>query len=218
MKSKQFKQCAIIGLMLMSLGSTAKAQTEQGLVDQFLTCSPKFFEYISTNKASLSKYAAIKENGIYANFSVANRFASLDSQDYNVMFKQPMSLNGLKIVGYSDQVIDLTMMNSGTYHTWGFLVDNSPQQVRKALTTVQWMQPDPELAIANPQIISSVKDSTVWKTNNNSLSGTVPSTGSAEKILMIDKDEKYTMLVCSIQGNVTEQLLKQERPDLQGVK
>lgn len=55
-----------------------------------------------------------------------------------------------------------------------------------------------------------------WGKNNQAVSGIAPEKGSTEKLLMLSQSNEGTLLLCSIQGNVTPDMLKLLRPDLAG--
>ena len=212
---KSFICIASTTLAVIFSATSAHAQTEKNLINELSACSPSFFKYIKDHQNQLSLYAPIQAKGEFAHFQVKNRTASdPDSHDPQVLFTQTLDIDGLKIVGYIDEVVDLSMLKAGFYHSWGFLINNSADAVAKRLNNVSLSQPNTGLYIGNPQIIRATKSSIVWDKNNMALSGTVPGINTAEKLLMIEKTQQYTRLVCSIQGSVTPMLLKQERPDL----
>lgn len=64
------------------------------------------------------------------------------------------------------------------------------------------------------QMMIKSNSSSAWEKNEQSVSGIAPAKGSAEKLLMLSKGEDGTLLLCSVQGNVTPAMLAISRPDL----
>lgn len=73
------------------------------------------------------------------------------------------------------------------------------------------------LAIANEKINHTPSKTLEWQTNSQAVVQSEPPKGSAEKVLGL-QELKYTAdtfnIYCSIQGNIPDPLLQQERPDL----
>lgn len=193
----------------------ALAAESSNILDGLALCNPSFFGHIAQNKATLSEYADIEQKGQFAHFK-ATKTNKDDMQKTEVSeFKKSMSVNGVVINSYIEDTMDMTSMNLGRYYYWGFVFQSPLEQILKATPAIKWQKTDENTYVTNPQSIESVTQSLTWKNNDNLLTGTVPAKNSAEKVLMLEKIEnnKWRM-VCSIQGNITPNLLKKERPDL----
>jgi len=72
------------------------------------------------------------------------------------------------------------------------------------------------LYIANPKIRNINDDILVWHRNTGTVVGvkTIPAPNTTEKLLLLEKGDNMQLLICSIQGIVTNSLLQQERPDI----
>ncbi|MCO6553189.1 MAG: hypothetical protein J6563_09485 [Gilliamella sp.] len=184
------------------------------LIDSLTPCTPDFFKKIYNNKEELEKYADIKifdKNQAY--IAVKNR---ADITKNYVYFKTPMTYKTLTITGYYDSAMDLGKM--GKYYFWGFIIENDINQIKDTLNFVDWKNMEDNLLyIANPKIRSINDDIKTWHKNTGTVVGvkTIPAPDTTEKLLLLEKSPNMNLLICSIQGIVTSELLKQERPDIQ---
>ncbi|MWN06495.1 hypothetical protein [Gilliamella sp. Pas-s95] len=202
-----------IALFFMFYSFIASAE-KLPLIDSLTLCTPSFFKDVYANKEELEKYTNIKVfNQNQAYIPVENR-TNLD-RNY-VYFKTPMAYKNLTITGYYDSAMDLGKI--GKYYFWGFIVDNDINQIKETLKEINWKNMEENLLyIGNPMIRSINDDTQVWHKNTGTVVGvkTIPAPDTTEKLLLLEKGPNMTLLICSIQGVVTPQLLKQERPDIQ---
>jgi hypothetical protein len=184
------------------------------LIDSFTPCTPDFFQQIYASKDELEKYTNItlfKQNQAY--IPVENRS---DIAKNFVYFKTPMTYKNLTITGYYDSAMDLGKI--GKYYFWGFIIDNEISQIKETLNFIDWKKMEEDvLYIGNPMIRSINDDIQLWHKNTGTVVGvkTIPAPDTTEKLLLLEKAPNMTLLICSIQGVVTSELLKQERPDIQ---
>ncbi|MCO6553878.1 MAG: hypothetical protein J6572_02630 [Gilliamella sp.] len=184
------------------------------LIDSLMLCNSDFFKEVYSNKNELEEYTNIKVfNKNQANIVIENR--SDITKNY-VYFKTPMTYKNLTIIGYYDSAMDLGKM--GKYYFWGFIIDNDINQIKDALNFVDWKNMEDNLLyIANPKIRNINDDLQTWHKNTGTVVGvkTIPAPDTTEKLLLLEKSPNMNLLICSIQGIVTSELLKQERPDIQ---
>ncbi|OCG57784.1 hypothetical protein A9G41_11825 [Gilliamella sp. Nev5-1] len=203
----------IIALFFMFHSFVALAD-KLSLIDSFTPCTPDFFQQIYASKDELEKYTDItlfKQNQAY--IPVENRS---DIAKNFVYFKTPMTYKNLIITGYYDSAMDLGKI--GKYYFWGFIIDNEISQIKETLNFIDWKKVEEDvLYIGNPMIRSINDDIQVWHKNTGTVVGvkTIPAPDTTEKLLLLEKAPNMTLLICSIQGIVTSELLKQERPDIQ---
>ncbi|WP_085247062.1 hypothetical protein [Gilliamella mensalis] len=183
------------------------------LIDSLTLCTPDFFRKVYINKNKLRKHTNIKIfNRNQAYISVENRY---DIAKNYVYFKKPMSYKDLTITGYYDHAMNLGKM--GKYYFWGFIIDNDINQIKETLNFIDWQSmEDNILYIGNPMIRNINDEIQIWEKNNGTVVGvkTIPAPDTTEKLLLLEKDANMNLLICSIQGTVTSELLKQERPDI----
>ncbi|OCG61742.1 MULTISPECIES: hypothetical protein [unclassified Gilliamella] len=203
----------IIALFFMFHSFVALAD-KLPLIDSFTPCTPDFFQQIYASKDELEKYTDItlfKQNQAY--IPVENRS---DIAKNFVYFKTPMTYKNLIITGYYDSAMDLGKI--GKYYFWGFIINNEISQIKETLNFIDWKKMEEDvLYIGNPMIRSINDDIQVWHKNTGTVVGvkTIPAPDTTEKLLLLEKAPNMTLLICSIQGIVTSELLKQERPDIQ---
>ena len=105
----------------------------------------------------------------------------------------------------------------GKYYFWGFIIDNDINQIKETLNFIDWKNMEDNLLyIANPMIRNINDEIHVWNENTGTVVGvkTIPAPDTTEKLLLLEKGANMNLLICSIQGIVTVELLKQERPDI----
>lgn len=189
----------------------------RSIVESLTSCNPDFFNSIYTNKEELQKLANVTVfNKNQAYIPVENR---TDNEKNYVYFKKSFNYKNLKVVGYYDSAMDLGRI--GKYFFWGFIIENDITQIKTTLDFLEWKDMEDNLLyIANPMIRHINDDIKVWKNNTGTFVGvkTVPAPETTEKLLLIEKGTNMNLLICSIQGVVSAELLKQERPDIQQIK
>ncbi|NUF50679.1 hypothetical protein [Gilliamella sp. ESL0250] len=202
----------IFALFFMFYSFVASAD-KLPLIDSLILCTPEFFKQVYTHKDELEKYTDIKNfNQNQAYIPVENRS---DIAKNHVNFKTPMTYKNLKITGYYDSAMDLGKM--GKYYFWGFIIDNDINQIKEALGFIDWKNMEDNLLyIGNPKVRSINDDIQTWHKNTGTVVGvkTIPAPNTTEKLLLLEKSPNMNLLICSIQGIVTPELLKQERPDI----
>lgn len=202
----------IVTLFFLFCSFIASA-AETPLIDSLVLCNPDFFKKVYANKDELQKYVNITVfNGDQAYIPVANRY---ETEKNYVYFKTPMTYKNLTIKGYYDSAMNLGKI--GKYYFWGFIIDNDINQIKDTLNFLKWKNMEKDLLyIANPMIRYISDDIQTWRNNTGTFVGvkTVPAPDTTEKLLLLEKGANMNLLICSIQGVVTPELLKQERPDI----
>lgn len=203
----------IFGLFFLFFSFVASAD-RQPLIDSFVLCNPNFFNTVYSNKDELKRFTNVQIfDGNLAYIPVTNRF---DTGKNFMYFSLPIKYKNLTIKGYYDSAMDLGKI--GKYYFWGFIIDNDINQIKNTLNYLNWKNmEDNQLYIANPKIRSLNDDNQVWHTNTGTVVGvkTIPAPNTIEKLLLLEKNGSMTLLMCSIQGAVTSELLRRERPDIQ---
>lgn len=184
------------------------------LMNSLIQCSPDFFNIVYTNKEELKKHTnVIVFNNNQAYIPVENR---TDSEKNYVYFKTPIIYQNLTIKGYYDSAMDLGKI--GKYYFWGFIIDNDISQIKETMNFLEWKNMEKDLLyMANPKIRHIDDDIKIWHKNTGTVVGvkTIPAPETTEKLLLLEKGTGMNLLICSIQGVVSSELLKQERPDIQ---
>lgn len=193
------------------------AGAQAGSVDLALKelsqCDATFFEVLGSRRSELAAVAPMRTLGNAAAFAVPDRKHPSNSR---IMFAEPVTLEGLKVVGFFDEVVDIPNGMSG--YSWGYLVANSVRATADKLGPQIWDAP--RLRVDGPVYVRSE----VW-IHENPASGWakvkteagVPKRGTVERVLLIEPYDGETAFIrfgCSIQGNVTEPILRRLRPDL----
>ncbi|MGY5955684.1 Lipoprotein [Kosakonia sp. BK9b] len=195
----------LISLALLALATTATA-TAQTLPESLLRCDSQFFSELYAQRAALAHTAPLKTDKQGHAWFVAPK----EGEDV-VWFTQPLKVQQLTISGYFMRTSDGDEL--GKFYFWGLVFDQPPQAIVSALPNVKWQQ-DGNNYIVEP-MIKRVGDK-AWQHNTGAASGIAPGKNSVEKLAMLETSGDKSQLLCTLQGNVTDEDLLPLRPDLKG--
>lgn len=196
-----------IGFMLGMTGVTFPLQADT-LTQSLTRCDATFFSEIYHQRAKLSRVAPLTvDKHLQAWFK-----APVDGNG-TIWFAQPLHELNLTLSGYFLQTSDLNEINYGKYYYWGLIFKESPEEVMSRLDHSTWIKTGDEYI---SQAMIKADANSAWEKNAQAVSGIAPAKESAEKLLMISKGKEGTLLLCSVQGNVTPDILTTLRPDLSG--
>jgi hypothetical protein len=132
------------------------------------------------------------------------------------MFSKPVLVEGVPVVGYFDEVIDIPDGMSAI--SWGYLVGSTVAKTvsafKKHIWQVERLRSD-DIVFVRSEVFSHDKPSLGWapvKTEPG-----VPQRKTIERVLLVEPYDGETSFIrfgCSVQGNITEPILKEIRPDL----
>lgn len=205
------KRKLITSLLLGAALCAQSVANANPLFDAFIGCDSQFFSYIAKNSAELSKNMPVTAiNADVATIKVNNRDKFDDGQ---TLFKTPIKVNGLTLVGYADFASVAT--DNGDYYYWGFIINESMSDIAAALPEFNWI-PGGGAIVTNPQITDTPAQPGTWRYNPDINLESFTAEGTAEKFLFIraNTGSKTSMLLCSVTGSLPEALLKAERPDI----
>ena len=209
-----FKKLTVIAcsslMSCIAFAQDNKASVTDKIVDTFLACDNQFFQNLAENKKTFSEYVDLttKDNVTFIPVE------SIYQQDKNkVIFKKPLKYRGLTITGYQDIYIPTNL--SGKYYYWGFIFDNSQEEIINALKNIKWSNYNENVYIANAKIYDRNAKSPEWEENLYAIDGVVPRLGTIEKSLYLENiDNNYNRVLCSIQGDLKKDILYKDRPDI----
>lgn len=192
-----------LALTLLSTAITAQASN---LTDSLLNCDSQFFTTLYQQKSHLQRQAPlVTDSQQHAWFRVpAGKIET-------VWFGQPLREHQLTLAGYYQQFSDLSAASLGHYYYWGFIINETPQAVMQQLGHLAWQKAGDDY-IARPMIKRPGGES--WEQNDSAVSGIAPAKGSVERLILLSQSEGHSRLLCSVQGQVTPDLLNTLRPDL----
>ncbi len=175
-------------------------------------CDASLFRYLKQNEAAAVALAPAYTKDDLLFFKVKD---STSSQPDNIIpFTSSVKADALEIVGYSDSYINLG--KDGRYYNWGFVAKGSPDEVFKKLPVAISSQLRKDGDVFIKAEWKPANDSTApWRAGSNTPSGKPPQPGTVERLLMLEStSDNETLIVCSLQGTVTQDTLKAHRPDL----
>ncbi|MFP9429366.1 hypothetical protein ACJ9N4_03590 [Enterobacter sp. LM3] len=180
--------------------------------------------YASTLTQSLTRCDTTFFSEIYQQRATLSRVAPLTiGQQHHAWFKSPVDGNGtvwlaqplhelnLTLSGYFVQTSNLNEINYGKFYYWGLIFKESPQEVMSRLDHLTWSKAGEDYV---SQAMIKTAAHSDWENNAQAVSGIAPAKESTEKLLMLSKGKQGTLLLCSVQGNVTPEILATLRPDL----
>jgi hypothetical protein len=207
----------LVTLILVALSMNAIA-AEPRLADVLLgdltRCDRKFFETLGQQRGELSSNP---------HFRIARSLGFFDVQDRGDLnhslrrFDTPTKIGSLDAIGYFDEVLELGDAN--LFLSWGFLIRAPAAEVVRSTRALIWENE----RLRKDQAVHVRSE--IW-THSNAEKGWVraatvadqsPAAGTVERVLLIEPledDASLTRFGCSLQGAVTREMIRSERPDL----
>lgn len=184
------------------------------VIDTFLQCDNQFFEQLSKHQESINQYvdlATTPDNVTYIPVE------SIQKTDKNkVMFKKPLKYHDLEIVGYQNIYIPTTL--SGQFLYWGFIFDNKQDEIKSALSHINWLHYSQNTYIANAKIYDRKSKSKTWEDDIYAIDGVIPRFGTINKALYLESSaNNQSSIFCSIQGDLEKETILTTRPDLKPI-
>ncbi|PIF15151.1 MULTISPECIES: hypothetical protein [Pantoea] len=196
-----------IGFMLGMTGVTLPLHANT-LTQSLTRCDTTFFSEIYHQRAKLSRVAPLTVDKHFQAW-----FKAPVDGNGTIWFTQSLQELNLKIAGYFLQTSNLDEISYGKYYYWGLVFKESPEEVMSRLDHLTWSKAGDDYI---SQAMIKADANSVWEKNAQAVSGIAPAKESAEKLLMLSKGKEGTLLLCSVQGNVTPDMLTTLRPDLSG--
>lgn len=201
-----------VSCMAFAQNNNDQAVTDE-LIDTFIQCDNQFFQQIAKNQTFLNQYINITKFDDIAYIPVDN--IQMDDQN-TVIFKKPINYKGLTITGYKNHFINTP--TSGRYYFWGFILNNSLEEAKASFSKINWLQYNPTSYISNSKIYDVNVQSPMWQDNPYSIDQVIPREGTVEKALYIEtRSENKVNLLCSLQGDLTKDILYAIRPDMKNI-
>ena len=211
MKKKIIWFCTIVGMSLFTL-SKVSAESVENTFREFTKCDASFFKTLNRDAASWENVAPLKTRGAYSWIAVKNRQKNGEN---SVDFVRRPLVAKLKLNSYYDEFSDLGRM--GFYYYWGFIVPGTveevAQQFKPLIYNSERLRQD-----GGSYVRTEVKvHDSRWlplKTSSNTPTGK----SITERVFLIEPHEKNKDTVrvsCSLQGQVSADILKDLRPDIE---
>jgi hypothetical protein len=207
------KQLLALLALIAATGVAAQDPGHHLFLKELSKCDRNFFERLGDSKGELEKLAPMRSLGRSASFQVPSPEHRTNSR---VMFANPPVVEGLKFVGYFDEVLDLP--NGMTSYSWGYLIASTVQEAATRLHGLVWdpmrLRKDGPVFVRS-EVWSHERPEAGW-TRSTTEAG-VPRRGTVERVLLIepyDGERAFIRFGCSIQGNITDPVLRAIRSDL----
>ena len=200
--------CSLVSCMVFAQDN--KTSVTDSIVETFLACDDQFFHKLAENRESFSEYVDLTTKDNVTFIPVESIY---QSDKDKVIFKKPLLYHGLTITGYQNIFIPTNL--SGQYYYWGFIFDNNQEEIINALKNIKWLKYNENVYFANAKIYDRNAKPAQWQDNPYSIDGVVPRLGTIEKSLYLENvDNKQNRVLCSIQGDLTKDILYKDRPDM----
>ncbi|WP_392562060.1 hypothetical protein RHO12_00745 [Orbus sturtevantii] len=182
----------------------------QSVIDAFTNCDSSFFYQLKTNANDFKEITdlAIKDDIAYIPVN-----SVVENEGNTHYFIKPIIYRGLTISGYQNIAIKTPFL--GQYYYWGFIIDDSVDDVRQSLKQLVWQPYNVASYAANSKIFDNLAKNIGWQSNPYIIDGVAPRLNTIEKSLYLEPiNEKQVHLVCSIQGDMDKNLLYSLHPDM----
>ncbi|MFW7214189.1 hypothetical protein [Enterobacter sp. BNK-22] len=176
------------------------------LTQTLTRCDSTFFNEIYHQRAKLSRVAPLTLNKHSQAW-----FKAPEDGNRTIWFAQPQHELNLTVSGYYLQTSNLDEINYGKYYYWGLIFKESQEEVMSRLDHLSWKKAGDDYV---SQTMIKINPNSEWEDNAQAVTGIAPAKESTEKLLMLSKGKDGTLLLCTVQGNVTPDMLTTLRPDL----
>lgn len=189
--------------------NTVKSDTDM-LIDSFFSCDAQFFQQLAKNQNTFKQFFDIATTDNVAYIPVEN----IQKKTKNsVKFKKTIHYKGLTITGFQNIFVETPIY--GQYFYWGFILDNNLEKAKESLSNLYWLKYSPISYIANSQIYDLKNKPITWEDNPYAIDGVIPRQGTIERSIYLEKiSENQSRIVCSIQGDISKDILYSIRPDI----
>jgi hypothetical protein len=188
-----------------------QAQSLDNVFRAFSKCDASFFKAMKDEAQTVQALAPTDSKGDAMWFKVPNR---TDDKTGTVALTGRPTIAGMPVVSYEDSVIDIGSL--GLYYTWGFKVRgelaNAFNLLKPLIFENERLRKDDSVYVRTELQTGA----SAWLPVKTA-GGTVPKSGTVERALLIepdDKDKSLAMVTCTIQGSVDATHLKELRPDI----
>ena len=203
----------LFAAVVASSTSLAQPTSSSLALEELSACNATFFRALAARRSTLSDLSKLDGSATAAAFSVPERRHPTESR---TMFKRPIQIESMKIVGFFDEILDIP--DGMSSYSWGYLIEGAVPSTAAAAKKFIW---DPSrLRSDGPVFVRSE----VWSHSNPSLGWAkvqteagVPKQGTIERVFLIepyDGEATFIRMGCALQGNITEPVLREIRPDL----
>jgi hypothetical protein len=208
LNKKQMRHLGIFAMLTLSMMS-ASAQVTTEVLHDFSACDARFFRRLGTSSASPTP-APMEHKGELAWFKVENRY---DGKNNQTKFAVPIDVAGLKLTNYFDEIVD--MQGVGKFLSWGFIAEGSLEEVASKIKPFVINSDRLRHGDADYHRTEVKIDQSAWIPRDLS-SGKLPRASTTERVFVLEPGDEVdkTRITCSLQGAVTDEILKVERPDI----
>lgn len=203
------KKSLLMCIALISQASYAQApENVRNVIDSFVNCDSGFFHQLKNNTDEFSHYVTLNEKPDIAYIPIENPL-----NDDATMFDSPIEYRGLSVIGYQNLAINT--LTSGQYYYWGFIFDNTVDEIKTALNQLEWQTYNDSSYINNPQLYDRQNVNPSWRINPYVIDNVLPRFMTIEKALYLEPmAENQSHLFCSIQGDTTKEIVYQMNPSI----
>jgi hypothetical protein len=204
-------------IVLLIVGAPVEATVapnSEQLIGDLSTCDKSFFTSLGAQAKALSANPMFRTRGALGYFAVADRE---DQKLSMVRFVQSEWIGPLEVVGYFDESFGIS--THGKMISWGFLVNAPIEKVFAATRPSIWdaarLRSEGPIYVRSEIWIHANSDLGWQKTNT--VSEQAPAAGTVERVLLIEPyelDATLTRFGCSLQGDVTREMMNAYRPDV----
>jgi len=192
----------------------ANASPEDQLIADLSRCDSSFFSTLAQRAGDYAGNPYLRVRGSYAYFEVADRSNSKLSMR---RFENGLRFGNLQAVAYFDELAG--MGDNGAAVSWGFLIEAPIGEVVSATENLVWdrqrLRKDGNVFVRS-EIWTHSEAERGWQPAV-APGGEVPKQGTVERVLLIEpyeEDASFTRFGCSLQGDVSREMLRSARPDL----
>jgi hypothetical protein len=208
------KFLVLVVLILTCSAFARESKADNALLSDLTRCDRTFFETLKRERDTFAAVLRFSNAPTVAFFRVPDRS---DPERSLLRFSAPIKVGAVEVVGYFDEVMGFG--HDGLALSWGFLVAAPIADVVSATEPHIWdvkrLRKDNTVHVRS-EIWDHSKAANGW-VSAIAVADKAPAVGTVERVLLIEPfgdNKSLTRFGCSLQGSVTPEMLRSERPDL----
>lgn len=191
-----------------------KALSPVDAMQKFARCDASFFASLASDPNPFGSAIELTRKGTHATPKIRNPWAAVRHDGIQV-FAQPIEVGGLRLLAWREDAASVPRL--GTFIRWGFEVEGTPERVAVRLNRLLPLHlklSRRDEAWTRGEARNNRDPANEWKLPAMPLGVLPKRPNTVDRVLAAERSEEpgRTRLYCTLQGDVTPDLLRSLRP------
>ncbi len=212
-RDRRMKFIALMFLFFSMNAFGMDARPADALLGDLTRCDRKFFETLHQQRDEFAHVYHFRNAPPISYFAVPNR---ADPDRSLREFNTPIKFGAFEVIGYFDEVLAI---GDSVFLSWGFVLQATPAEIAAATRPLIWenerLRKDAHVFVRT-EMWEHKNASRGW-VNALTVADKIAAAGTVERVFLIEpfgEHAGFTRFGCSLQGSITPDIIRTERPDL----